>query len=79
MNLSVRSSVLLLCLGFGLVNAAGAAQPGWYLVGSAGEASASVSQSEMDENLVSIFASGGLDVVDSTSTLDDSDTGFALA
>lgn len=79
MNLGMRSSVLLLCLGFGLVNAAGAAQPGWYLVGSAGEASASASQSEMDENLVAIFASGGLAVVDSTSTLDDADTGFGLA
>ncbi|HJR58232.1 MAG TPA: outer membrane beta-barrel protein [Vicinamibacterales bacterium] len=79
MNLIMRSSAVLLCLGFGLVHAAGAAQPGWYFVGSAGEASASVSQGEMDENLVSIFASGGLDVVDSTSTLDDSDTGFGLA
>ncbi len=79
MNPSMRSSALLLCVGFGLANAAGAAQPGWYLIGSAGEASASASQSEMDENLVSIFASGGLDVVDSTSTLDDADTGFGLA
>ncbi|MGH8203122.1 MAG: outer membrane beta-barrel protein [Steroidobacteraceae bacterium] len=79
MNLSMRTIALLSCLGFGSVAAAQAAQPGWYLIGSAGEASASVSQSEMDENLVSIFASGGLDVVDSTSTLDDSDTGFGLA
>ena len=79
MNLSMRSSALLLCLGFGLANAAEATQPGWYLVSSAGEASASASQSEMDENLVAIFASGGAEVVDSTSTLDDADTGFGLA
>jgi OmpA-OmpF porin, OOP family len=80
MNLRMRSSALLLCLGFGLFASAQAAEPGWYVVGFGGESSASgASQSQMDENLVAIFESGGLDVVDVTSTLDDSDTGFGLA
>lgn len=80
MNRKTRSGALLVCLGFGLVASAQAAEPGWYFVGFAGESSASGnSQSQMDENLVAIFASVGLDVVDVNSTLDDSDTGFGLA
>jgi OOP family OmpA-OmpF porin len=55
-------------------------EPGWYLVGFGGESSAAgVSQNQMDDNLVAIFNSGGLDVVDLSSTIDDSDTGFGLA
>ena len=69
----------MLCLGFGLVASAQAAEPGWYGVGFGGESSASgLSQGQVDDNLVSIFNSVGLDVVDFTSTLDDSDTGFGL-
>jgi OmpA-OmpF porin, OOP family len=80
MNLRMRSSALLLCLGFGLVATAQAAELGWYVVGYGGESSASgASQGEADDNLVAIFGSVGLDVVDLTSTLDDSDTGFGLA
>lgn len=80
MNLRMRPSALLLCLGIGLVDSAQAAELGWYGVGFGGETSASgASQSQMDQNLVAIFESGGLDVVDVTSTLDDSDTGFGLA
>ena len=80
MNPRMRSSALLLCLGFGFVASAQAAELGWYGVGFGGESSASgVSQGQVDENLVAIFESVGLDVVDSTSTLDDSDTGFGLA
>lgn len=80
MNLTMRSSVLLLCLGFGLVASAHAGEPGWYLVGFGGESSASgASQGQMDENLVAIFDAAGLDVVDLSSTIDDSDTGFGLA
>lgn len=79
MNFKMRSGALLLCLGFGLAASAQAAEPGWYFVGFGGESSATVSQSEMDENVVAIFDSVGLEVVDSTSTLDDSDTGFGLA
>lgn len=80
MCLRMRSGALLLCLGFGLFASAQAAEPGWYVVGFGGESSASgASQSQMDENLVAIFGSVGLDVVDVTSTLDDSDTGFGLA
>jgi len=80
MNLRMRSSALLLCLGIGLVASAQAAELGWYGVGFGGESSASgISQSQADENLVAIFESVGLDVVDLTATLDDSDTGFGLA
>jgi len=80
MNLKMRSSALLLCLGIGLVAPAHAAEHGWYGVGFGGESSASgISQSQTDENVVAIFESVGLDVVDSTATLDDSDTGFGLA
>ena len=79
MNLRMQSSALLLCLGFGLVTFAQAAEPGWYGVGFGGESSASgLSQGQVDENLASIFNSVGLDVVNVTSTLDDSDTGFGL-
>jgi OOP family OmpA-OmpF porin len=80
MKLKMRSRAPLLCLGLGLVASAQAAEPGWYGVGFGGESSASgISQGQMDEVLVAIFESGGLDVVDATSTLDDSDTGFGLA
>jgi opacity protein-like surface antigen len=79
MNLTMRSSVLWVCLGFGLAAGAHAAEPGWYLVGFGGESSASgASQNQMDDNLVAIFDAAGLDVVDFTSTIDDSDTGFGL-
>jgi len=80
MNPRMRSSGLLLCLGIGLVASAQAAELGWYGVGFGGESSASgISQNQVDENLVAIFESVGLDVVDLTATLDDSDTGFGLA
>jgi len=80
MNLMMRSSTLAVCLGLGLIGSAHAGEPGWYLVGFGGESSASgASQNQMDENLVPIFESGGLDVVDFTSTIDDSDTGFGFA
>jgi opacity protein-like surface antigen len=79
MSVWMRSSALLLYLSFGLVNFAQAAELGWYVLGFGGESSGSGSQSQMDENLVAIFESVGLDVVDTTSTLDDSDTGFGIA
>jgi opacity protein-like surface antigen len=80
MNLMNRSSALLLCMNFGPVAAAEAAEHGWYLIGSGGESSASgLSQGQVDNNLGAIFSSVGLDVLDSNSTLDDSDTGFGLA
>jgi OOP family OmpA-OmpF porin len=80
MNLKVRLSLLLVCLGFGLAASAHAGEPGWYLVGFGGESSASgASQNQMDENLVPIFESAGLDIVSLTSTIDDSDTGFGFA
>ena len=80
MNLKMRSSAVLLCLNFSLMAAAQAAEPGWYLIGSGGESSASgLGKRQVDDNLVAIFGSVGLDVLDSSSTLDDSDTGFGFA
>lgn len=74
------SKALLLCLGFLPFASAEAAEPGWYFVGFAGESSASgLSVSESEDRLAALFDSAGLDVVDSTSTIDDSDTGFGLA
>lgn len=79
MNSRMRSSTVLLCLALGWAASAQAAEPGWYVLGFGGQTSASISQGEADDNLVAIFESAGLDVVDLTSTLDDSDTGFGLA
>jgi OmpA-OmpF porin, OOP family len=80
MSLMKRWSVPLLCLGFGFVASAQATEPGWYVIGSGGESTVAGSpQGQMDENLVAIFNSVGLDVLDVTSTIDDSDTGFSLA
>lgn len=80
MNPRMRSSALLLCLNFGLVAAAQAAEPGWYLVGFGGKTSASgLSQGQVDDNLVAIFNSVGLDVLDASSSLDDTDSGFGVA
>lgn len=79
MNPRNRSTVLLLCLALGWAASAQAAEPGWYVVGFGGQTGASISQGETDENLVAIFESVALDVVDLTSELDDSDTGFGIA
>ena len=79
MNGRIRLNVLLSCLALPWAASAQAAEPGWYVLGFGGETSASISQGEADDNLVAIFESAGLDVVDLTSTLDDSDTGFGLA
>jgi OOP family OmpA-OmpF porin len=69
-----------LCATLGVVGTASAAEEGWYVVGFAGEASAqNINQGELDQNVIDVFASVGLDVVDATSSLDDSDTGFGLA
>ncbi len=76
----MRTTAMLLCLNFGLVAAARAAELGWYLVGFGGESSASgLSQGQVDDNLAEIFGSVGLEVADASSTLDDSDTGFGIA
>lgn len=80
MRSRMRATALLLCLNIGLVTAAQAAEPGWYLVGFGGESSASgLSQGQVDDNLAAIFGSVGLEIVDASSTLDDSDTGLGLA
>lgn len=80
MRSRMRATALLLCWNLGVVTAAQAAEPGWYLVGFGGESSASgLSQGQVDDNLAAIFGSVGLEIVDASSTLDDSDTGFGLA
>lgn len=80
MRSTMRATVPLLCLNFGLVAAAQAAEPGWYLVGFGGESSASgLSQGQVDDNLAAIFESVGLEIVDASSTLDDSDTSFGIS
>ncbi len=79
MNLKMRSSALALCLNLGLVAAAQAAEPGWYVLGFGGESSASgLSQGQVDDNLAAIFDSVDVEVVNFSSVLDDSDTGFGL-
>lgn len=80
MNLRMQSTALLLCLNFGLVAAAQSAEPGWYAVGFGGKTGAAgLGKGQVDDNLVAIFGSVGLDVLDTSSTLDDSDTGFGVA
>ena len=69
-----------LCAGLGVAGTASAADEGWYIVGFAGEAGAqNVNQGALDQNVLDAFGSVGLSVVDATSDLDDSDTGFGLA
>ena len=69
-----------LCASLGVAGTASAADEGWYLVGFAGEASAqNINQTVLDQNVIDAFGSVGLSVVDATSDLDDSDTGFGLA
>ncbi|MEX2150492.1 MAG: outer membrane beta-barrel protein [Steroidobacteraceae bacterium] len=80
MNLKIRSGALLVCLGLGCVTPAQSMEPGWYLVGFGGEASASgLSQGQTDANVLAIFDSIGLDAVINSSTIDDSDTGYGVA
>jgi OOP family OmpA-OmpF porin len=80
MNVSRWAVSAALCASFGFAGTASAADEGWYIVGFAGEASAqNVSQAELDQDTADVFGSVGLSIVDATSTLDDSDTGFGLA
>src|SRR5688572_16937758 len=69
-----------LCAGLAVAGPASAAEEGWYIVGFAGEAGAqNINQGALDQNVLDAFGSVGLSVVDATSDLDDSDTGFGLA
>jgi OOP family OmpA-OmpF porin len=80
MNFKMRSSALVVCLNFVLAASAQAAEPGWYVLGFGGESSASgLSQDQVDGNLEAIFTSVGLEIVDATATLDDTDTGFGIS
>jgi OOP family OmpA-OmpF porin len=79
MNASTGWKAGLLALGLALANSAQAAEPGWYFVGFGGEASASgLSLNQSEDRLAALFDAVELDVVDATSTIDDSDTGFGL-
>lgn len=74
------SNLLLVCLGFLPFASAEAAEPGWYFVGFAGESSASgLSENSARNRLEAIVDAAGLDLVTSTTKVDDSDTGFGLA
>jgi OOP family OmpA-OmpF porin len=76
-NWNVRLGAALLCLG--LATTAQAAEEGWYLVGFGGQTSADgIDQAQTDAEAVELFNLLGFNVVDATSSLDDSDTGFGL-
>jgi OOP family OmpA-OmpF porin len=78
-NWNVRLGAALLCVGCGLAATAQAAEEGWYVVGFGGQTSVdSASQGEIDQAVEAVFNSVGFTVVDATSSLDDSDTGFGL-
>jgi OOP family OmpA-OmpF porin len=80
MNASRWAVSAALCASLGFAGTASAADEGWYIVGFAGEASAqNINQGDLDQNVADVFGSVGLTIVDATSTLDDSDTGFGLA
>lgn len=80
MNASRWAVFAALCASLGFAGAASAADEGWYIVGFAGEAGAqNINQGDLDQNVADVFGSVGLTIVDATSTLDDSDTGFGLA
>jgi OOP family OmpA-OmpF porin len=67
----------MLCLGLGTT--AQAAEEGWYLVAFGGQTSADgLDQAQTDADAVEFFNLLGFNVVDATSSLDDSDTGFGL-
>ncbi len=79
MKQTARSRALLLCAGLMLGSSAQASDLGWYVLGFGGQANtAGLSESQANDNLVALFESVGLDVVDVASTVDDSDTGFGL-
>ena len=80
MNASRWAVSAALCASLGFSGNASAADEGWYIVGFAGESSVkNVQQGELDQNLIDAFGTVGLTIVDATSDLDDSDTGFGIA
>ncbi len=80
MNASRWAVSAALCASLGFAGSANAADEGWYIVGFAGEASAqNIDQGELDQDVIDVFDSVGLPIVDATSNLDDSDTAFGLA
>lgn len=80
MNKTTLTILAALALGPGLASSAHAAEPGWYLLGFGGETSASgLSESKAEARLDSLFDAAGVDVVTTTTAIEDSDTGFGLA
>jgi OOP family OmpA-OmpF porin len=77
MNFSKRIAAVALCAGGAFAGAAQAADVGWYVTAFGGEASAgNVEQAALDQQLLDFFGLAGLGVVEATTSLDDSDTGF---
>lgn len=80
MHRTTLRSLALLMLGLGAQSFAHAAEPGWYFVGFGGETSASgLSVNQAEDRLDSLFDAVDVDVLDATTTIEDSDTGFGLA
>ena len=80
MRVPASVGALALVAGGSCAAPAFAADDGWYVTAFGGEAvTRNVERTELDQNLVNLFGSVGLAVVDATSTLDDSDTAFGLA
>lgn len=80
MRFAKRLGGLALAGGLGITCVAQAADDNWYVVAFGGETSGkNISQGTLDQQLIDTFAFVGLSVVDATSTLDDSDTGFGAA
>lgn len=78
MNSAKWMGPLLLCAGCGLAGTAQADSEGWYAVAFGGQSKANnvVSQSTVDNAVIAALASIGFDVLDSDSSLNDSDTAF---
>jgi OOP family OmpA-OmpF porin len=80
MNASRWAVSAVLCANLAFAGTASAADDGWYIIGFGGEAGAqNINQGELDQNVIDVFGSVGLSIVEATSNLDDSDTAFGLA
>lgn len=80
MHKTTLRNLAILMLGSGVSSFAHAAEPGWYFVGFGGETSASgLSVNQAEDRLDSLFDAVGADVLATTTTIEDSDTGFGLA
>jgi OOP family OmpA-OmpF porin len=53
-------------------------QPGWYIGVSPGQSSFDISKDELDDVIVSAYASAGAPLISGSSTFDDSDTSWSI-